>query len=121
MVKTLDPLESNRASTSLDFPTHSEAAPFQLFWAIDRNIWGAKMRAITSGMEADFVATQGNTVEGIAAVRKFVLVMKYGKVSKNSAVEIQSPAGATSPKPGSTILRTCPASVIHSSRHRPEL
>ena len=41
--------------------------------------------AIAPGMEADIIATQGNPLDDITAVRRVVFVMKGGKVYKNLA------------------------------------
>jgi imidazolonepropionase-like amidohydrolase len=40
--------------------------------------------SIAPGMEADIVATQGNPIDDITAVRRVVFVMKGGKVYKNT-------------------------------------
>jgi imidazolonepropionase-like amidohydrolase len=44
-----------------------------------------KIGAIAPGMEADLVATDGNPLEDITAVRRVVFVMKGGRVYKNVA------------------------------------
>ena len=44
---------------------------------------GDKIGAIAAGMEADLVATDGNPLEDITAVRKAAFVMKGGVVYKN--------------------------------------
>ena len=41
-----------------------------------------KIGAIGAGMEADLVATAGNPLDDITAVRKVAFVMKHGKVYK---------------------------------------
>jgi imidazolonepropionase-like amidohydrolase len=46
---------------------------------------GSKIGAITPGMEADLVATEGNPIDDITSVRKVIFVMKGGKVYKNVA------------------------------------
>ena len=43
---------------------------------------GARIGALTPGMEADLIATDGNPLEDITAVRRVVFVMKAGKVVK---------------------------------------
>jgi len=45
---------------------------------------GDKIGAIAAGFEADLVATDGNPLEDITAVRRLVFVMKGGKVYRNS-------------------------------------
>jgi imidazolonepropionase-like amidohydrolase len=45
---------------------------------------GDKIGSIAPGMEADLVAVEGNPLEDITAVRRVVLVMKGGKVYRNS-------------------------------------
>jgi imidazolonepropionase-like amidohydrolase len=45
---------------------------------------GDKIGAIAAGFEADLVATDGNPLEDITAVRRVVFVMKGGKVYRNS-------------------------------------
>jgi imidazolonepropionase-like amidohydrolase len=42
-----------------------------------------RIGSIAAGMEADLVATEGNPLEDITAVRRVVFVMKSGKVYKN--------------------------------------
>jgi imidazolonepropionase-like amidohydrolase len=44
---------------------------------------GNRIGAVASGFEADLVATDGNPLEDITAVRRVVFVMKGGKVYKN--------------------------------------
>lgn len=44
---------------------------------------GKEIGAIAPGFAADFVATQGNPIDDITAVRKVVFVMKAGKVYRN--------------------------------------
>jgi imidazolonepropionase-like amidohydrolase len=44
-----------------------------------------KIGSIAPGMEADLVATEGNPLEDITAVRRVVFVMKGGRVYRNSA------------------------------------
>jgi imidazolonepropionase-like amidohydrolase len=39
--------------------------------------------AIAAGMEADIIATAGNPVDDITAVRRVVFVMKGGQLHKN--------------------------------------
>ena len=46
---------------------------------------GDRIGAVTPGFEADLVATDGNPLEDITAVRRVVFVMKGGKVYKNVA------------------------------------
>jgi imidazolonepropionase-like amidohydrolase len=45
---------------------------------------GDKIGTIAAGFEADLVATDGNPLEDITAVRRVVFVMKGGKVYRNS-------------------------------------
>jgi imidazolonepropionase-like amidohydrolase len=45
---------------------------------------GDMIGAIAAGLEADLVATDGNPLEDITAVRRVVFVMKAGKVYRNS-------------------------------------
>ena len=45
---------------------------------------GDKIGTLASGFEADLVATDGNPLEDITAVRRVVFVMKGGKVYRNS-------------------------------------
>jgi imidazolonepropionase-like amidohydrolase len=40
--------------------------------------------SIAPGMQADLVATEGNPLDDITAVRRVVFVMKGGKVYKNT-------------------------------------
>jgi imidazolonepropionase-like amidohydrolase len=42
-----------------------------------------RIGAIAPGMEADIIATDGNPLDDITAVRRVVFVMKSGKVYKN--------------------------------------
>jgi imidazolonepropionase-like amidohydrolase len=44
---------------------------------------GDTLGAIAAGMEADLIATAGNPVQDITAVRRVQFVMKAGKVFKN--------------------------------------
>jgi imidazolonepropionase-like amidohydrolase len=44
---------------------------------------GQSIGAIAPGMEADIIATVGNPLQDITAVRRVVFVMKGGKVFKN--------------------------------------
>lgn len=44
-----------------------------------------RIGAITPGLEADLVATDGNPLDDITAVRRVVFVMKGGKVYRNPA------------------------------------
>jgi imidazolonepropionase-like amidohydrolase len=53
---------------------------------------GAMIGAIVSGMEADIIATAGNPLEDIAAVRNVAFVMKGGKVYKYVAPSAASSA-----------------------------
>ena len=46
---------------------------------------GHEIGATAPGIEADFVATQGNSADDITALRKVVFVMNGGKVFWNSA------------------------------------
>ena len=46
---------------------------------------GDKIGAIAPGFEADIIATDGNPLQDITAVRRVVFVMKGGKVFKNLA------------------------------------
>jgi imidazolonepropionase-like amidohydrolase len=46
---------------------------------------GDKIGAIVEGMEADLVATNGNPLDDITAVRRVAFVMKGGKVAKEAA------------------------------------
>ena len=43
-----------------------------------------RIGAVVPGMEADLVATDGNPLDDITAVRRVVFVMKGGKVYRNS-------------------------------------
>jgi imidazolonepropionase-like amidohydrolase len=43
--------------------------------------------SLAPGMEADIVATDGNPLDDIAAVRRVEFVMKHGRVYKNAAVD----------------------------------
>ena len=43
-----------------------------------------RIGSIAPGLEADIVATDGNPLEDITAVRRVVFVMKGGKVYKNT-------------------------------------
>jgi imidazolonepropionase-like amidohydrolase len=45
---------------------------------------GDKIGTVAAGFEADLVATEGNPLEDITAVRKVVFVMKSGRVYKNA-------------------------------------
>jgi imidazolonepropionase-like amidohydrolase len=54
---------------------------------------GDRIGTIASGFEADLVATDGNPLDDITAVRRVVFVMKGGKVYKN----IPRSAGSTAP------------------------
>jgi imidazolonepropionase-like amidohydrolase len=44
---------------------------------------GDRIGAVAQGMEADLVATEGNLLDDVTAVRRVVFVMKGGKVYKN--------------------------------------
>jgi imidazolonepropionase-like amidohydrolase len=44
---------------------------------------GDRIGAIAPGMEADIIATDGNPLQDITAVRQVTFVMKSGKVYKN--------------------------------------
>jgi imidazolonepropionase-like amidohydrolase len=44
---------------------------------------GDQIGTIAPGFEADLVATDGNPLEDITAVRRVVFVMKGGKIYKN--------------------------------------
>jgi len=44
---------------------------------------GDKIGTVAPGFEADLVATEGNPLEDITAVRRVVFVMKGGKIYKN--------------------------------------
>jgi imidazolonepropionase-like amidohydrolase len=44
---------------------------------------GGQIGSLAPGMEADIVATQGNPLDDITAVRHVVFVMKHGKIYKN--------------------------------------
>jgi imidazolonepropionase-like amidohydrolase len=57
---------------------------------------GATIGAIAPGMEADIIATAGNPVMDITAVRRPVFVMKGGKVYKNVMPATARSTGATS-------------------------
>lgn len=46
---------------------------------------GDKIGSIAPGMEADLVATDGNPLDDITAVRRVVFVMKGGKVYKDTS------------------------------------
>jgi imidazolonepropionase-like amidohydrolase len=46
---------------------------------------GSRIGTVAEGMEADLVATQGNPLDDITAVRRVVFVMKGGKVYRNDA------------------------------------
>jgi imidazolonepropionase-like amidohydrolase len=48
---------------------------------------GDKIGSLAAGMEADIVATEGNPLEDITAVRKVAFVMKGGKVFRNGAAK----------------------------------
>jgi hypothetical protein len=54
---------------------------------------GGQIGSIAPGFEADLVATDGNPLDDITAVRRVVFVMKGGKVYKN----IPGSAGCTAP------------------------
>ena len=45
---------------------------------------GDRIGSIAAGMEADLVATAGNPLDDITAVRKVAFVMKHGKVYKEA-------------------------------------
>jgi imidazolonepropionase-like amidohydrolase len=45
---------------------------------------GDKIGAVAEGMEADLVATEGNPLDDITAVRRVVFVMKHGRIYKNA-------------------------------------
>ncbi len=53
--------------------------------------------SIAPGLQADIIATAGNPLEDITAVRRVVFVMKGGKVHKNVAPASGRPATAPSP------------------------
>jgi imidazolonepropionase-like amidohydrolase len=57
---------------------------------------GGTIGAIAPGMEADIVATAGNPVADITAVRRTVFVMKGGKIYKNVMPATARGTGATS-------------------------
>ena len=57
---------------------------------------GDLIGAIAPGMEADIIATAGNPVTDITAVRRTVFVMKGGKVYKNVMPEVVKGPGAVS-------------------------
>ena len=57
---------------------------------------GGTIGAIAPGMEADIIATVGNPVTDITAVRRTVFVMKGGKIYKNVVPGAVRGAGATS-------------------------
>ena len=42
-----------------------------------------RIGSLAPGMEADIVATQGNPLDDITAVRHVVFVMKHGKIYRN--------------------------------------
>jgi len=44
---------------------------------------GDRIGSLAAGMEADIVATQGNPLDDITAVRHVVFVMKHGRIYKN--------------------------------------
>jgi imidazolonepropionase-like amidohydrolase len=44
---------------------------------------GDRIGSLAAGMEADIVATQGNPLDDITAVRHVVFVMKHGKIYRN--------------------------------------
>jgi imidazolonepropionase-like amidohydrolase len=44
---------------------------------------GDKIGSLAPGMEADLVATQGNPLDDITAVRRVMFVMKHGQIYKN--------------------------------------
>jgi imidazolonepropionase-like amidohydrolase len=44
---------------------------------------GAKVGAVAVGYDADFVATDGNLLQDITAVRRVVFVMRGGRVYRN--------------------------------------
>jgi imidazolonepropionase-like amidohydrolase len=46
---------------------------------------GDRIGSVASGMEADLIATDGNPLDDITAVRRVVFVMKGGRVYKNAA------------------------------------
>jgi len=46
---------------------------------------GDRIGSISPGMEADLVATDGNPLDDITAVRRVVFVMKGGRVYRNTA------------------------------------
>ena len=54
---------------------------------------GSQIGTIAPGMEADIIATDGNPLQDITAVRRVTFVMKGGKVFKN---EVPATSGATS-------------------------
>ena len=46
---------------------------------------GDRIGTLAPGYEADLVATEGNPLDDITAVRRVVFVMKGGKVYRNSS------------------------------------
>ena len=46
-----------------------------------------RIGAIAVGMEADIIATDGNPLEDITAVRRVVFVMKGGRVYRNESAK----------------------------------
>ena len=57
---------------------------------------GDTIGAIAPGMEADIVATDGNPLSDITAMRRTVFVMKGGKVYKNVVPRAGKGAGTLS-------------------------
>jgi imidazolonepropionase-like amidohydrolase len=45
---------------------------------------GRQIGTVAPGFDADLVATDGNPIDGIAAVRRVAFVMKGGKVYRNT-------------------------------------
>jgi imidazolonepropionase-like amidohydrolase len=56
-----------------------------------------KIGSIAPGMEADLVATEGNPLDDITAVRRVVFVMKGGKVYKNTLSRAEIPRFSLAP------------------------
>ena len=56
---------------------------------------GATIGAISPGMEADIIATAGNPLQDITAVRQVAFVMKGGKVYKNVATTAKANASGS--------------------------